>query len=203
MNWLAHVFLSEPTLEFRLGNLLADLVRGDDRAGMSPEFLRGAARHKAIDAFTDSHPIVRRSRARIDARYRRFSGVLVDIFYDYCLARHWATYATEPLATFTTRLYAEIEASPLRFPEDAQATLDRIVRHDLLGQYARIEGVESSLRRVSMYLSKRWGRDFQLELSARQLVAHEAAFDADFAEFFPQLIATTALGNSPPLPSGG
>ena len=28
MNWLAHVFLSEPDVEFRLGNLLADLVYG-------------------------------------------------------------------------------------------------------------------------------------------------------------------------------
>lgn len=187
MNWLAHVFLSEPTLDFRLGNLLADLVRGDERAGMPPEFLRGAAQHKAIDAFTDSHPVVRRSRARIDARYRRFSGVLVDIFYDYCLARHWTTYADEPLATFTARFYAETEASPLPLPAAAHTTLERIVRHDLLGQYARIEGVENSLRRVSLYLTKRWGRDFQLERSAQELLAHEAAFDADFAAFFPEL----------------
>jgi acyl carrier protein phosphodiesterase len=187
LNWLAHVFLSEPTLEFRLGNLLADLVRGDDRASMSPEFLRGAARHKAIDAFTDAHPVVRRSRARIDARHRRFSGVLVDIFYDYCLARHWDTYAAEPLPAFTRRLYAEIEANPLPLPEAARRTLDRIVKHDLLGQYARIDGVESSLRRVSAYLTQRWRRDFRLEEGAQDLVAYEAGFDADFAEFFPQL----------------
>src|SRR5262249_6717257 len=150
LNWLAHVFLSEPTLQFRLGNLLADLVRGDERAGMSPDFLRGAAQHKAIDAFTDAHPVVRRSRARIDARYRRFSGVLVDIFYDYCLARHWTAYAVEPLPAFTARFYAEIEATPLPLPDGAHATLQRIVRHDLLGQYVRIEGVENSLRRVSL-----------------------------------------------------
>jgi len=187
LNWLAHVFLSEPDVEFRLGNLLADLVRGDDRARMPAGFLRGAARHKAIDAFTDSHPIVRRSRARIDARHRRFSGVLVDIFYDYCLARHWAEYSTEPLAAFTAAFYAEVDAYPLPLPEAARSTLDRIVRHDLLGQYARIAGVESSLRRVSAYLTRRWGREFRLETSAQDLVAHEAEFDRDFAEFFPQL----------------
>ncbi len=188
MNWLAHVFLSEPTVEFRLGNLLADLVRGDDRVGLPPDFQRGAARHKAIDAFTDSHPVVRRSRARIEARYRRFSGVLIDIFYDYCLAQQWATFAAEPLTTFTSRFYAEVAASPpLPLPEAARATLERIVRHDLLGQYARIEGVENSLRRVSTYLSRRWGRDFQLELSVRDLSLHEAAFAADFGLFFPEL----------------
>ena len=82
MNWLAHVFLSEQNLEFRLGNLLADIVRGEQRSGMSADFLRGVQCHQAIDSFTDSHPLVRRSRARIGAEQRRFSGVLVDVFYD-------------------------------------------------------------------------------------------------------------------------
>lgn len=187
MNWLAHVFLSEPTVEFRLGNLLADLVRGDERASMPADFVRGAARHKEIDAFTDAHPIVRRSRGRIDARFRRFSGVLVDIFYDYCLARHWDRYASEPLTAFTARFYADVARLPLALPDAARTTLDRILAHDLLGQYARIDGVESSLRRVSAYLTRRWGREFHLERGARELVTHEVDFDADFAEFFPQL----------------
>ena len=93
MNWLAHVFLSEPNVEFRLGNLLADLVRGDARAAVSAEFARGAEQHKRIDAYTDAHPIVRRSRARIRTEYRRFSGVLVDVFYDYFLANDWSRYS--------------------------------------------------------------------------------------------------------------
>ena len=189
MNWLAHVFLSERNVEFRLGNLLADLVRGDDRSRMPPEFLRGAACHKAIDAFTDAHPIVRRSRARIDPRHRRFSGVLVDIFYDYCLARHWSDYSAESLPAFTASFYAEAKSHPLSLPEAAETTLARIISHDLLGQYVRIAGVENSLRRMSLYLARRWGREFRLEAGAQDLLAHEAAFDADFAEFFPQLQA--------------
>jgi acyl carrier protein phosphodiesterase len=186
--------LSESHVEFRLGNLLADLVRGEERAQMPAEFVRGAARHKAIDAFTDAHPVVRRSRARVDARHRRFSGVLVDVFYDYCLARHWSVYASEPLTAFTARFYAEVEARRLPLPEAARTTLDRIVRHDLLGQYERIEGVESSLRRVSAYLTRRWGRDFRLHESTQDLLVHQAEFDADFAEFFPQLQAHLAGG---------
>lgn len=188
MNWLAHVFLSEPNVEFRLGNLLADLVRGDERAHLPEAFLRGAARHKAIDAFTDAHAVVRRSRARISPRFRRFSGVLVDIFYDYCLAQHWRVYADEPLATFTARFYADVRSHPpLVLPEPAHATLDRILRHDLLGQYERIEGVERSLHRISAYLQSRWRREYRLEESARELLAHEEDFQTDFAEFFPQL----------------
>ena len=197
MNWLAHVFLSEPSVEFRLGNLLADLVRGADRAGMPDEFLRGAVRHKAIDAFTDAHPIVRETRARLDPRFRRFSGVLVDIFYDYCLAQRWAMYSDEPLNSFTSRFYVEAKLRSLPLPDAARATLDRIVRHDLLGQYARIEGVENSLRRVSSYLTQRWGRDFRLQEGAQELLKHEVEVLSDFGRFFPELRAHVCGPSSP------
>jgi len=192
MNWLAHVFLSEPTTDFRLGNLLADLVRGADRDAMSVEFRRGAACHKAIDAFTDSHTVVHRSRARIDRRVRRFSGVLVDIFYDYLLAQSWSEYSSQPLEAFTSDFYAAVRRQPIELPRDAKATLERILQHDLLGQYRHLTGVEHSLRRVSAYISQRWGRDYALEASAADLQTHAASFAADFAEFFPQLRAHVA-----------
>lgn len=191
MNWLAHVFLSEPTADFRLGNLLADLVRGADREVMSTEFQRGAACHKAIDAFTDSHAIVRRSRARIDRRFRRFSGVVVDIFYDYLLAQSWSTYCAEPLEAFTSAFYAQARR-PIELPPDAKVTLERIVKHDLLGQYRELAGVEQSLRRISSYISRRWRRDYALDSSVTELQAHETQLAADFAEFFPQLRAHVA-----------
>lgn len=189
MNWLAHVFLSEPSTDFRLGNLLADLVRGADRAGMPSDFLRGAACHKAIDAFTDSHPIVLASRRRLDARYRRFSGVLIDIFYDYFLARNWTTYEARPLDEYASAFYLDVRRRQLTLPADASTTLARILQHDLLGQYQRLEGVEHSLRRISTYLSQRWGRPFELQTSIAELRAHESALAADFAAFFPQLRA--------------
>jgi len=192
MNWLAHVFLSESTTQFRLGNLLADLVRGADREAMSLEFRRGAACHKAIDAFTDSHPDVHRSRARIDPRLRRFSGVLVDIFYDYLLARHWDEHSQVPLDEFTTAFYADVRRETLVLPRDAQATLERIMKHDLLGQYRELAGVERSLRRVSTYISQRWRRDYSLDAGVADLRTHEAEFAADFATFFPQLRAHVA-----------
>ena len=189
MNWLAHVFLSEPSTDFRLGNLLADLVRGADRAGMPPDFLRGAACHKAIDAFTDAHPVVIGSRHRLDARYRRFSGVIIDIFYDYFLARSWATYAARPLDEYASAFYLDVRRRQLALPADASATLARIVKHDLLGQYQRLNGVENSLRRISTYIAQRWGRRYELESSIEELRAHESELAADFAAFFPQLQA--------------
>lgn len=192
MNWLAHVFLSEPGVEFRLGNLLADIVRGDELRRMSAAFQRGAEKHKQIDAFTDAHPLVKRSRARISSEFRRFSGVLVDVFYDHLLASDWDRYSPIVLDAFTAKFYADIEARHIELPVSARVTLDRIIRHDLLGSYRRVEGVERSLRRVSAYLSSRWRREFALEKGVADLIAHRAGFEADFAEFFPQLQAAVA-----------
>ena len=187
MNWLAHVFLSEPSVEFRLGNLLADIVKGQDREGMGTDFLRGIQGHQVIDSFTDSHPVVRRSRARVDSGQRRFSGVLVDVFYDYFLATNWERYSPVHLPVFTTDFYADISATPIALPQQAQATVDRMIRHDMLGAYTQIDAVEQSLRRLSMRLSARWHRPFMLEAGVADLRAHHDAFAADFAEFFPQL----------------
>jgi acyl carrier protein phosphodiesterase len=189
MNWLAHVFLSEPDVEFQLGNLLADVVRGPQRDSMSANFIRGAACHKAIDAFTDAHPIVKRSRARLGSERRRFSGVLVDVFYDYFLARNFERYSSIALDTYTSAFYAGVKAHPIALPPDAQLMLERIMRYDLLASYARVDGVERALSRISTYLNSRWRKQFYLERGVADLLAHEAALAADFHEFFPALQA--------------
>jgi acyl carrier protein phosphodiesterase len=187
MNWLAHVFLSEPSVEFQLGNLLADVVRGAQREALSADFVRGAGCHKAIDAFTDAHPVVKRSRARISSEYRRFSGVLVDVFYDYYLARGWRRYSAVALDAYTAAFYAGAEPHLTTLPPDARTLLERIIRHDLLGSYVQLDGVERALRRISGYLNARWGKQFTLDRAVRDLLAHEAEFAADFHEFFPLL----------------
>ena len=195
VNWLAHVFLSEPNVEFQLGNLLADVVRGEQREAMSAEFVRGAICHKAIDAFTDAHPVVRRSRARISTTHRRFSAVLVDVFYDYCLARNWARYSPLSLHDFTAAFYRDAQASAIQLPAVARSMLERIIRHDLLSSYARADGVERALQRISTYLESRWHKQFALDACVRDLLDHETAFIADFHEFFPALQSQVAAHN--------
>jgi acyl carrier protein phosphodiesterase len=189
VNWLAHAFLSKPDVEFRLGNLLADLVKGRDRAGMSAAFLDGARRHQAIDIFTDAHPTVHRSRARIGGDFRHATGILVDVFYDHFLALDWQRYSPEPLGAFTARVYADVRAWSVRLPGEARAALERMIGDDRLGSYGRLDGIEAALRRVSQRLLARTGRDLELERGVSELVANFDGLRADFDEFFPQLQA--------------
>jgi acyl carrier protein phosphodiesterase len=187
LNWLAHALLSEPDIEFRLGNLLADLVKGRDRAAMTARFLDGARHHQAIDVFTDAHQVVHRSRARIGGEFRHVTGIMVDVFYDHFLALDWGRYSAEPLDAFTAKLYEDIRMGTDRFPEEARAALERMVAEDRLGSYRRLDGIEASLGRVSLRLASRIGRDLGLERGVAELVANFEGLSGDFAEFFPQL----------------
>jgi len=187
VNWLAHVLLSKPNIEFRLGNLLADLVKGRERDSMPAAFLDGVRQHQAIDAFTDSHPIVHHSRGRIGGNYRHVTGILVDVFYDHFLAIDWDRYSAESLEVFTARLYADIRAHPIPLPAEAQAAIDRMLCEDRLGSYRRLDGIEASLHRVSARLSARTGKEFALERAISELRVNFDGLRSDFAEFFPLL----------------
>jgi acyl carrier protein phosphodiesterase len=72
MNWLAHLYLSEDDIEYRIGNVIADWVKGEARLQFVDGIQRGLECHKAIDLFTDAHPIVARSKARIQPPFGRF-----------------------------------------------------------------------------------------------------------------------------------
>ncbi|MBU6237093.1 MAG: DUF479 domain-containing protein [Planctomycetes bacterium] len=187
MNWLAHAFLSTPDMEFRLGNLLADMIRGRARAAMPARFLEGVRHHQAIDAFTDTHRIVYRSRSRIGGRFGHASGILIDIFYDHFLALDWDQYSNEPFEAFTSKVYDDMRSGLECFPEDARQAMHKIADDDRLGAYRRLEGIEDSLRKVSRRLAKRIGRDLELERGVEDLINHFDGLQDDFTEFFPEL----------------
>ncbi len=191
MNWLAHVFLAGPDRDCRLGNLLADMVKGKARKVLSPGIRRGIACHQAIDAFTDDHSVVLRSKRRLSASLGepldRFAGVLVDVFYDHILATDWLRYTTSPLAEFTRELYASFPSYQDALPAEINDVLARLAAEDWLGSYATLEGIEDVLVRISRRLTQRLGRDFALQTAMSELTFHHAGLSADFHEFFPEL----------------
>jgi acyl carrier protein phosphodiesterase len=46
----------------------------------------GITLHRAIDTFTDAHPVFRES-TKVTFRYHHYAGVIVDVFYDHFLAK--------------------------------------------------------------------------------------------------------------------
>lgn len=188
MNWLAHVYLSPASVHYRLGNLLADAMKGRAWVGAPAETLAGMERHREIDRFTDGHPVFLRSRDRLGERgYLR--GIVVDLVYDHCLSKNWRQFCGQDLQPFLDQFYEEALAAVEQYPVDARRFVRAIVESGRLGSYASLAGIESAMRRMDQRLSPRLLRR-ETTLGLLPAVERELAFlEEDFMEFFPQLQA--------------
>ena len=79
MNFLAHIYLSGDDDLIKIGNFMADGIRGLDYLDYPPKVQKGILLHRAIDTFTDAHPIFRKSKHRLHEKYGHYSGVIIDI----------------------------------------------------------------------------------------------------------------------------
>lgn len=183
MNWLAHLLLSEPTPAFRLGGILPDLVSAKELANLPSEFQSGIQRHRQIDAYTDSHRIFRRSVQRLNPPFRRFGGILIDVFYDHFLSREWRSFSDTPLPEFVSEFYASFESHRAELPPDAYARLKQMQAGNWLCSYGDISGVAHTLQRISSRLS----RPFDLAPSISILERDYESLHEDFVIFFPEL----------------
>ena len=74
MNYLAHLFLAEHTPESLLGNLLGDFLQGISKERYSIAIQQGIQLHRKVDAYTDSHPIVKEAKqlvSKVTEKYRK------------------------------------------------------------------------------------------------------------------------------------
>jgi len=184
MNWLAHLYLSEPNPQFRVGNLLPDLTSPSQLADLREPFQQGIRRHRQIDVFTDAHPRVKSCISRFPKPYRRYGGILTDVYFDHFLARDWAQYSTVPRRRFLDDFYRDLESCLPEIPAHAAGVLDRMREQDWLGSYHRIAGIGDILERIS----RRLRRPFDLSRSLAIFEEHESRFQQDFQTFFPELM---------------
>lgn len=193
MNWLAHIYLAEPGAESWVGAVAADWVKGEARARFSPAVQRGFALHRAIDLYTDVHPVVLHSQSRIQAPYKRYAGVLIDVFYDYFLSVNWAEYCPRPRGEFITTVYNALAAHEPHLPAEVARGFRHMRDDDWLNSYATVDGIALTLRR----LSRRLRPGNLLAEGAGEIVVHMDALDEDFRAFFPQLQAHVSQTLSP------
>jgi acyl carrier protein phosphodiesterase len=187
MNWLAHVLLSEPDIRFQLGNLLADVMKGTSREGMSEAFRRGRSLHRAIDAFTESHPVFVQSKQRLGSR-GRLRGV-VDLVYDHMLARNWPRFSSVDLRGFVDGFYDAACTEIQTYPPEARRFLKTVVERDRLGLYAEPEELARALERIDLRLPETLkGRESAVAYFPRVMEKHRE-FESDFMMFFPEVIS--------------
>ena len=191
MNYLAHAWLTRDTDEAILGAILGDFVFGQSGLQDWPPAVRAEiVRHRRIDLYTDAHPAVVVARGLFDdAGLRRYAGIVLDVHFDHCLARHWQRWNDAPLADFTARVYRVLDEHRDELPSRLRAIAPRMAAHDWLGSYVQRGNVDHAVRGIATRLSRNGDK---LVACLDVLRVEEARIEAAFEAFFPDLVDAAA-----------
>jgi acyl carrier protein phosphodiesterase len=187
MNYLAHALLSGNSDAAITGGLLGDFVKGRLDGRFDTEVTEAIVLHRAVDRFTDAHAIPHASRALISPARRRFAGVLVDVFYDHFLARHWSRYCDIALEDFTAHVYAILLPQRDGFPERLRHVLPHMAANDWLASYAELWAVNAALNGIARRF-QRFPRAIVLVDAVIELETNYREFEEHFLAFFPELM---------------
>ncbi|MBE0650833.1 MAG: DUF479 domain-containing protein [Bacteroidales bacterium] len=184
MNFLAHAHLSGENSELLVGNMIADAVKGN-QISLYPELVRqGILLHRKIDTFTDSHPCVKRSKDTIREEAGRYSGVVVDIYYDHFLSRQWTDFSDVPLDEFTVSVYRILGNHSYLLPARVKRMMPYMIAQNWLNGYANLE----DLRRIFYGMDRRTKLHSGMSRAVQILVAHYDSLKKDFEDFYPEMI---------------
>lgn len=184
MNFLAHIYLSGDNAKIMVGNFIGDFVKGRNLIEQfEPEIAKGIGLHRAIDEFTDRHPVVLESKIRLRPKYRHYAAVIVDVFYDHFLSKYWNNYHPELLADFSAHTYKTIGHHWEILPESVKYMLPYMIQDNWLVNYGKLEGIEQALRGMS----RRTRHESKMEESIAELREYYDAFKTEFELFFPEL----------------
>lgn len=184
MNFLAHIYLSGDNDQVKIGNFIADSVRGKKYQNYPTEIRQGILLHRAIDTFTDSHKTVKQSTKRLHSNYHHYSGVIVDILYDHFLAKNWLNYCNKPLDEYTLEFYNLLNNNYDILPERVKGMIPHMVADNWLLSYASIEGIS----KVLFQMNKRTKNKSRMNFAVIELEAFYDEFESEFTSFFDELI---------------
>jgi acyl carrier protein phosphodiesterase len=184
MNFLAHLYLSGDNTAVMLGNFIGDFVKGKNLAEkVGPEMARGIELHREIDFFTDQHPIVTESKKRLRPKYRHYSGVIVDVFYDHFLAKNWNDYHDQLLPDYADHVYDIIQKNAPLLPERVNMMMPYMIKGNWLMNYAKLEGIHRAL----IGMARRTPYESKMDESIVELKGSYEDFKTEFTTFFPEL----------------
>jgi acyl carrier protein phosphodiesterase len=188
MNVLAHALLAGNDEWLTVGGVMGDFVRGTPDPALPPGIIAGIRLHRAVDTFTDSHEEVVAARALIPPPYRRYAGILLDVWFDHCLARDFTRWSEASLEIYSTYLRTLLHRHDPILPPSLGQFLGYMERHDLPLGYQRLPEIARALEGISRRLS----RANPLGQAMPLLEAKDVELERHFSAFFPQLRAFAA-----------
>ena len=198
MNFLAHLYLSGDHHDVIIGNFIADHVKGSKFNSYSPGIQAGILLHRSIDHFTDNHPVVKESVERIRPEFRKYAGVVVDMYFDHFLSAGWHDWSVEPLSDFASRMFAILTASNGILPSRTKQMLPYMMNYDWLSGYGKFEG----LNRAFNGMARRTPFYSNMESASEKLREDYNFYRDSFHLFFPELILHAGEVREQVLPKG-
>ncbi len=183
MNYLAHIYLSGDNEMVRIGNFIADHIKGSQYKNYPDDIQIGILLHRQIDSFTDAHEIARKSKRRLNEQYGLYKGIIVDIFYDHMLAKNWSMYSKSELSDYTKSFYAQLTDHDVFLPEKIKYMSQYMIPQDWLLSYARKKGIQKVLEGMN----RRTGGASKMDLAMGDLEQNYDEFETDFKLFFEDL----------------
>ena len=183
MNFLAHIHLSGENEFIKIGNFMADGVRGKQYDNFPSEIQKGILLHRAIDTFTDAHPLFRQSTKKLHSRYHHYAGVIVDMYYDHFLAKNWSDYHNESLALYSEKFYQSLLENHSILTSKTQHLLPYMVEYNWLVNYQSVPGLE----RILSQMDRRTKNQSLMRFATEELVAHYDEFEAEFSLFYKEV----------------
>jgi acyl carrier protein phosphodiesterase len=184
MNHLAHALLAGDDEALQLGGMLGDFVHGQpDVTWFPPRVIAGIRLHRAIDVYTDAHPEVLEAKALLPSPYRRYAGILLDMWFDRCLARDFPRWSARPLPEFSAALRALLWRQDALLPPQLRRFRGYMEAHGLPAGYADDAVLDEALGGIGQRLSRLNPLDSALPV----LLEREAELQQRFAAFFPDV----------------
>ena len=184
MNLVAHQFLSFNKPSLQIGNLLGETVKGNKYLDYPEDIQQGILLHRAIDHFTDSHPIVKKSTAYFHSSQHKYAPILIDLMYDYYLIKHWRSFHPISFYLFKESCYELFHYNYENFPSGLQHMLDYLLKYDWFENYSTLEGIQKTLDGIS----KRTNFPNRLNYALEEMKKFENEIEKDFLSFFPEII---------------
>jgi acyl carrier protein phosphodiesterase len=184
MNYLAHAYLSFGDPAILTGNMISDFVKGKVKFSFPADIQKGIALHRAIDEYTDTHPVTQEAKSHFKTAYRLYSGAFVDVVFDHFLANDPVQFTSEQhLQVFCEATYRQLESNQAHLPDRFLHMLPFMKQQNWLYHYRLNEGMEKSfggLVRRAAFLS-------ESAMAYKIFLENYDALAACYAAFFPDL----------------
>lgn len=188
MNHLAHALISGDDEAIIVGGFLGDFVHGHIDPALPPGVRRGLALHRAVDVYTDGHPQVAAARALFEPPYRRYAGIVLDIWFDHLLARDFQRWSGVPLEPYSAHLRDLLARNEALLPMPLKRFLRYMRLHDLPLRYRD----EAQIQRVLEGVGTRLLRANPLATSLGEIDRRRPQLQQAFDAFLPDLLAFAA-----------